>query len=296
MCWTLQVSLLFGVVGLVLAGCVDRFWHHKTARCGALVLAYFAVMEFIQAAQHFVLAIDADPITTCARRDNQVFTVLAIAHVCFQPVMLHWYYYRCGTVSTGILKMVWIGCLMDTSAYVYGNIANPALALQQVPAPAPAHSYDWEACRGGQWLAGANLCTTMGQAHLAWSTPLPVPSYEYHGPLHSFVWFAPFLCGNGYFALEGLSMYVIGPVFSRWWVRSKGDGNTPIDQREVGSTWCFLQFGVFVVIFANGVFRIFLSKRSKRNNNNKQPTKKQEAIHNNNNNNNNIQQLKSKSS
>jgi len=275
MCWTLQVSLGFGVVGLVLAACVDRCWNHKTARCGALVLAYFAVMEFIQAAQHLVLAIDSDPITTCARRDNQFFTAVAIAHVCFQPLMLHWYYYRCGTVSKGILKMVLIGCLMDAIAYIYGNIANPALVVQTAQALTTTdttHYYDWEACRGGQWLAGANLCTTMGQAHLAWSTPMPVPSYEYHGPLHSFVWFAPFLCGNWYFALEGLSMYLIGPVFSRWWVRSRG-GTNMIDQREVGSTWCFLQFGVFVVIFANGVFRIFLSKRSKRNN--KQQTKKQ---------------------
>ena len=79
----------------------------------------------------------------------------------------------------------------------------------------PPADYDWEACRGGQWGAGATLCTTRGAMHLAWSTPMPAPSYEYHGALHSFVWFAPYLCGGAWFALEGASIYLAGPVLAR---------------------------------------------------------------------------------
>jgi len=257
MCWTLKVSFAFGVSGLVLAVWFDKFWKHEQRRCGAIVLAYFAFMEFIQAAQHLVLEVDPDPITTCTRNDNKFLTAVAMAHLCFQPLMLHWHYYKSKQIPKEILKMVLVGCLMDATAMVYGNIYNPALALRDIDDNNNGNYYDWEACRGGQWAPGANLCTTSGIAHLAWSTPMPVPSYEYHGPLHSFVWFAPFLCGNMFFALEGLSLYLIGPVFSRWWVRSNGGS----DQREVGSTWCFLQFGVFAVIFANNIVRIIFKRQ-----------------------------------
>ena len=177
MCWTLEISLAFGTAALVLAACVWSFWDHRNARCGATVVAYFALMEFVQAAQHFVLAADADPTTTCARGDNRFLTAVALAHVCFQPLMLHWYSVRAGALPTPVLRMVLVGCLVDAAAMVYANLRPPM-------------DYDWEACRGGQWGAGAMLCTTRGSVHLAWSTPMPSPSYEYHGALHSFVWFA----------------------------------------------------------------------------------------------------------
>ena len=54
-----------GTAALVLAACIGSFWDHHNARCGATVVAYVALImmefKFVQAAQHFVLATDADP-------------------------------------------------------------------------------------------------------------------------------------------------------------------------------------------------------------------------------------------
>ena len=66
MCWTLGIALACGTAALVLAACIGSFWDHHNARCGATVVAYFALMimmefKFVQAAQHFVLATDANP-------------------------------------------------------------------------------------------------------------------------------------------------------------------------------------------------------------------------------------------
>lgn len=215
MCWTLEISVLFGAVGLL--GAAFLAPRHPA---DALMAAYFASMEFIQAAQHLVLAADDDPLTTCARGDNRFWTAVGLAHVCFQPLVLHWSSVANGRLSKAVLRLVLVGCLLDAAAMTYANLSPP--------------DYDWEACRGDQWVAGSVLCTTRGAAHLLWTTPLPRPSYEYHGGLHSFLFFAPFLCGNGALALRGLGLYLSGPVLARWWV---GPG---ADEREAASTWCFL--------------------------------------------------------
>jgi len=51
-------------------------------------------------------------------------------------------------------------------------------------------------------------------------------------------------------------MYVAGPVLARYWVRSGGG-----DEREVASTWCFLQASIYGAVAANLAVRSVFKKR-----------------------------------
>ena len=76
------------------------------------------------------------------------------------------------------------------------------------------------------------------------------------GRLYCLCSLAAYLCGGAWFALEGASMYVAGPALARYWVRSGGG-----DEREVASTWCFLQASIYGAVAANLAVRSVFKKR-----------------------------------
>jgi hypothetical protein len=193
----------------------------------AFPIFYFAAMEFIQVAQHSIAAPSLDS-AQCDTWSNQVMTMVGAMHIAFQPLALHFgfgrHYRRYLPSSYPMLvRMVALGCLIDAGMMLTG-LANGGRGLRA--------GYDWDSCGAYQWTVGNKLCTYRGTHHLAWSIPFPKPSYYYHGALHSFMFFSPFiLAGRFSHFVRGILLFLTGPILAEYLTGWK--------RHESPSVWCY---------------------------------------------------------
>lgn len=233
MCFTKERSALYGAIGLTIATVVLFLWRRlhgrillgpRTQPTGyiAVPIAYFAAMEFIQVAQHSVVATSLDD-PQCNTWANQILTMVGAMHVAFQPLALHFGFgghYKAFLPSSYpmIVRVVALGCVIDAVMMLLGQNLRG--------------DYDFSTCGAYQWTVGNKLCTYKGTHHLAWSIPFPKPSYYYHGALHSFCFFGPFLViGRASHVCRGVLLFLTGPALAEYLT-----GWLP---HESGSVWCY---------------------------------------------------------
>jgi hypothetical protein len=238
MCFTRERSALYGIVGLTIAGVVLILWRVLKGRTFvgprtqptayiALPIAYFASMEFIQVAQHSIAAPSLDS-PECDTWYNQALTMVGAMHIAFQPLAIHFGFgghYKQFLPSSYpmLVRLVALGCLIDATMMLTG-LSNGGRGMR--------FGYDWESCGAYSWTVGNKLCTYRGEHHLAWSIPFPKPSYYYHGALHSFTFFAPFLIvGRGSHLVRGILLFLTGPILAEYL--------TGWRRHESPSVWCY---------------------------------------------------------
>ncbi len=147
MCWSFGASAIFAVIGIA---CAVHLARKKESKLLWIPLAYFAIMEALQAITYFYLG-------SCSSSGNQLLTFLSYMHIAFQPIF----------INAFVLYFV--------PARVRKKIILPVLtlaALATILLIVKVYPFEWAgSCAEGTALCGKLLCSYMGNWHLAWSLP-----------------------------------------------------------------------------------------------------------------------------
>jgi hypothetical protein len=228
MCWGLSAS-----IAMVGAGCVAAAVTVRRGRPTAIpvTIAYFAVMEALQAAGYLV-------VDQCANPVNQTIAILSIIHIIFQPFFINAFAMELvpGTVRTRARVAVFAACAA----------AAAVMLLQLYP-------FDWAGtCRPGSTLCGPTLCTVSGDWHIGWEVPfngLMVPIEQILGieaafPTHAIAAFLLPLCyGAWRFAVFHS---LLGPVLAELLTN---------DPREMPAIWCLFSVGIVTLSLSPWLWR-----------------------------------------
>ena len=217
----------------------------------ATAIAFFCLMEALQAVQQFssVLAADlSDP--NCRLAWNQFLTVLGYVHIMFQPYFTNKYF----EAFRPAMGKAWAHEAVAWKVVFRMCLAYAALGLLRL-ALMPAYNAD-ELEDGhrtylnvsGDWLEGEQLCTYRGAVHLAWAFPLPKASYLLGGMgTHSFLMFVPVLCIGGLRELDACSFLLLtGPVL----------GMAIAPRLEQASVWCFFSIAQLLIGLTSSVLQV----------------------------------------
>ena len=222
MCWSLEVS-----AGMVVLGGAASVLARKRGAPKAIwiALAYFALMEALQAAGYLV-------INACGNPANQAITLLSFLHIAFQPFF----------VNAISLELIPAGVRRRISSWVFlvCGLSSAFMIAQLMP-------IEWAgACRIPETMCGPALCTRWGDWHIAWDIPYNglgsgidaffggnwgMPSYMLA------VFLMPFLYGSWRFTLFHL---LLGPVFAN---------SLTTDNNEVPAIWCLFSIGIVTIAF-----------------------------------------------
>jgi len=230
MCFTQPVSFLFSALGF---GTAYYFWRNTKNWAIVLFTLYFTAMEFLQFFQFFW-------VNDCNNVMNKVLTVMGVLHICFQPYFTHmsvgaFVSHPDKKAKVEIVKQL---CLI-------GGI----WLFLRVPLATSADLNISPACPSTEWLRANDLCTYIGNYHLAWRAPMRRPSYFIPGPfIHFFLMFVPLpLLGLW---KQGLFLLLTGPVLAAI--------ITP-NLHEQAAIWCF--FSIMQVVLMLLVLRHRLVSR-----------------------------------
>ncbi len=244
MCWNAEASWGFAVVGATAAGYLIA---KKESPLLWLPVAYFAAMELLQGLSWPV-------VDRCELPSNQLYTLLAWLHACFQPFM------------GGMLALAFIPeAARKRAAFLVVGASTLAALIMLVQ----VFPFEWAGpCRLGRTFCGEALCTYTGEWHLAWSVPLndllePGPQVFYDSfPLrflfgdatfhYLFAMFGvPFLIGSWRFALYNI---VIGPPLVRF---ALVDG-----PNEWPTIWCLFSVAIILLIVITPLRRLMTVPRA----------------------------------
>jgi hypothetical protein len=158
------------LVGFTVAG---YLWYKKESKLLWIPIAYFAIMETLQAITYFTL-------NGCPPQ-NQILTFLSYLHIAFQPFFINaiMLYFIPKTVSRKIFIFVFALAFLSST-----------LMLTSL------YPFEWAGtCSEGEVLCGENLCAVSGDIHLAWQIPFnDLPGIVGWGYLFS-VFILPFFYG-----------------------------------------------------------------------------------------------------
>jgi len=203
-------------------------------------------MEFLQAFQFIT-------VDQCSNPWNKFLTVLGWLHICYQPFFTH---IITSSVEANpklviqyqaVLRLCFLGGTLLFGRWIlaeffphyfpvtpFSSDLTTFLTKNQT-AILPATK---------EWLRGEQLCTFMGEYHLAWSIPLAdvtywIPSVQ----LHSFMMFGPFfIMGDLELIIQGILLAVTGPLLASYFTSNL---------MEQGAIWCFFsitQISIMLII------------------------------------------------
>ncbi|HEY8162398.1 MAG TPA: DUF5765 domain-containing protein [Methylocystis sp.] len=222
MCWSLPVSAGMVVLG---GGASVIARRRRMPKAVWVALAYFALMEALQAAGYLV-------INACGTPANRAITLLSFLHIAFQPAFVNAISLELipGEISRRIRFWVFFVC----------GLSSAFMIAQLMP-------LEWAgACRIPETMCGRELCSRSGDWHIAWDIPYNglgtwienliganwgMPSYM----LAVFV--MPFLYGSWRFTIFHL---LLGPVFAN---------ALTSDNNEVPAIWCLFSIGIVTIAF-----------------------------------------------
>lgn len=266
MCFSQEMSLLFSVIGLAVAGYAHAKVNNNRFTTGVL---YFVGMEILQVVQFFY-------IDQCHLWMNQFLTVVGFAHICGQPYFTHLllgaFYRRAdgsdkkdkGSVNAIqndlTLRLCVIAGLVFFSRYLLAVYVQPSsyIPLEGAETYGPGANTEW--IRASNWRYNASLgktvrveganavsCTFKGHHHLAWAVPMYQPSYVSPSVyVHAFMMFAPFL------ATPGIAAKVFGTFL---WLTGPGMAALITDDlNEQASIWCFFSIAQIALMFVGVIF------------------------------------------
>lgn len=221
MCWSAGVS-----TAMVVTGTAATIYVARKGQSPAiwLTLAYFTVMEALQAAGYLVVDV-------CGSPANQVLTLLSVLHIVFQPFFINAFAMELVPREVGRKISISVYCLCFASAIF--------MLVQLYP-------LDWAtSCRSDQYLCGTPLCLRSGNWHIAWDIPyndFTIALDDFSGINWSFpsyilaVFVLPSLYGAWRFAV----MHALaGPFFATLLTD---------DASEIPAIWCL--FAIIIILLA----------------------------------------------
>ncbi len=220
MCWGLSASA--GMAGL---GAVAVAITMRRGRPSAvpLTLAYFSVMETLQAVGYLVVDQYGSPL-------NQKIALLSFLYIVFQPFL----------INAFAMALVPQPVKANVRGTVYAICAACAVVML-----VQLYPFDWAgACRPGGALCGPSLCTVSGEWHIGWEVPYngfmiplersvgmdaPFPTYA----LAAFI--VPICYGAWRFSIFHA---LLGPGFAMLLTN---------DPREMPAIWCLFSVGIVLL-------------------------------------------------
>lgn len=234
--------------------CFQNRWY-------SLGIAYWGLMELLQAFQHIWAADASDNYAMCSNEINQLLTDIGIVHVVFQPLfscMLMMSMFRKFDPEARIqADLIWNMCFLAGCWFMLNDImdmvwrSEPNRAL---PATKEHPNYTWlqEGYDGRLGMTTPNIpgtsCTYYAPTetgHLAWAVSMYHQSYHSPGGcVHCFCLFAPFFAmyKKPFFQSIAVILWLSGPFFAYYVSKSVN---------EQPAIWCLysvIQVMAFVVV------------------------------------------------
>mmetsp|Transcript_27121 Transcript_27121/g.94084 ORF Transcript_27121/g.94084 Transcript_27121/m.94084 type:complete len:338 (-) Transcript_27121:297-1310(-) len=234
MCFTQEVSALFACIMWVFAA----VWKGPTG--ARVTVAYFALMETIQAAQYSVLGEQPEGINhpNCQLWSNKALTWAGMIHLCFQPFFSNMFLTQfMSTAQRKQMRLVLVLCLLGGISMMNRFFVS---------------SVDVPCTLGVEPLCGPHTCSFQGSTHVAWQMPLQHCDQDYFTPgfqLHFFLFFLPVFAMGMW--RHTLFLLISGPIIGRL-LTDHHD--------EIPAIWCFFSI---VQVFAPLFYGWFLDRENK---------------------------------
>jgi len=235
MCFTIEVTM--GMMAMNLSMALFLHLRGKAFRQYQIFYVFF-IMELLQFLQYLVL-------DDCGHWLNQLTTVLAYVHVCFQPIAIS--YYVLGPepnidVIKTVIRLGFIGGCMLVIRLPYLGVSqflSEHLSWMGNEFPDNSQAGTHESCSRTA-MCGPQLCARTGNAHLRWEIPLLPSTYFIPGDfMHFFLFFMPLILVPGYVHAQRLGLvlvtFLLGPVLAMTWTyAAAGDAY----RLEWPAIWC----------------------------------------------------------
>lgn len=231
MCFTQEVSALFAATMWIFAA----LWKGETG--ARLCVAYFALMETIQAAQYAVLAPNIDG-EECKLWENRWLTYAGMVHLCFQPFFSNLFLMQFMTkAQKSHMRLILTLCL-------FGGVSMMNRFF--------VSDVDVKCTLGVEPLCGPRTCSFQGDTHVAWQMPLQHCDQDYFTPgfqMHFFLFFLPIFAMGMW--RHSLYLLLTGPILGRLLTHHHD---------EIPAIWCFFSI---VQIFGPLFYAWFLDNEKK---------------------------------
>ncbi len=224
MCWSGEAS-----AGLAIAGFASTayFYHKGESKVLCSALAYFSLMELLQAYTYSV-------IDECQNPNNQIATFLGYMHIAFQPffvnaVAMH---FIPQAVKKRIGFAVYALCFAAATVFMMRiypfNWANYCFETSYRLAFAPETKFNMPFC-------GEQICSFSGDWHIAWS----IPANGSYAMANAYVYAAfllPLLYGSWKLVLYHI---ITGPLLAYL---------TTSNMNEWAAVWCLYSIGLLLLL------------------------------------------------
>ncbi len=221
MCWSGEASLALASIGFATTA-------YSCARKDPMplwgTLAYFSLMEALQAYTYFV-------IDDCSSPANHVATYLGYLHICFQPFFANWLFMH--FIPNQIRERI------QFYVYTLCGISSIFMLVQIYP-------FDWAgSCTIGKVLCSQQLCSVSGDWHIAWEVPYNsigsitsgIPVLDAGFFTYSLtVFLMPFLYGSWRINLYHI---IFGPLLARLLTDNPN---------EFPAVWCLLSIAFLLIV------------------------------------------------
>jgi hypothetical protein len=224
MCWSGQASATLATIGFTSTAYVAIKGEDKALW---IPLAYFSLMEMLQAATYTV-------IDQCGLPLNQLLTLFGALHITFQPFFLN--AFSMHFIPAKIKEKI--------SPYVYGICFVGAIMML-----VKLYPLQWGGmCNiGHEPFCGEHLCSVSGNWHIAWEAPLNGFKWLTLGYFLP-VFLMPVIYGSWKFVLYHL---ISGPLFAR--ILTDNINEWP-------AVWCLLSIGLFLIVIKTPIRSILYTK------------------------------------
>lgn len=248
------ISFLLASVAFAVAAyeykCFQNRWY-------SIGIAYWGLMELLQAFQHIWAADASDNYAMCSNQINQILTDLGVLHVVFQPVfscMMMMSMFRRFDPETRVqADLIFNMCVLAGCWFVFHDVMDNFREVSLVrPRATEDHpSYNWmgEGYDARLGMSTPNIpgesCTYYAPTktgHLAWAVAMYHESYFAPGTcIHAFCMFAPLVAmyKKPFFRNLAVASWLTGPFFA--YQVSKSVNEQP-------AIWCLYSI-IQVVIF-----------------------------------------------
>jgi hypothetical protein len=226
MCWNGQASATLATLGftstlyIAIKGEDKKLW---------MPLAYFSLMEMLQAATYTV-------IDQCGLPLNQILTLLGSLHIAFQPFFVN--AFSMHFIPESVYKQI--------RPFVYGTCFVGTILLFLMIYP-----FEWaNRCDIGHVpFCSEHLCSVSGNWHIAWGAPLNDIKWLYLGYFIP-VFLVPLLYGSWKFTLYHI---MVGPVLARLLTNNIN---------EWPAVWCLMSIGLLLVVIKSPLRQLLYIQNS----------------------------------
>lgn len=211
MCFSEQISLLIGLVGIIAS-----IYFYNINTYASIGIGYFALMEIIQFFQYKV-------INKCEDKTNKFLTTLGYLHICFQPLFFNiWLFAFTKRPNFTFLKLSFAAGLLLASRLLFVK--------------------DDEMCdTKNEPLCGPQTCSFSGEKHIAWNLRLRAPGKNWWTPsigLHFFMWTIPVL--TIFEVPPAIAMALCGPYLGYFLTNNI---------HEMPAIWCYTVISQMLVSY-----------------------------------------------